>query len=84
MRDGEDVDDPLAGSWCGARPREPGRPRSQPPIKIGELNSYAKWAAFTVPYRDGWQLALDEINAKGGVLGRKIEVISRDDGSTTG
>ena len=56
----------------------------QAPIKIGELNSYARWAAFTVPYRNGWQLALDEINAKGGVLGRKIEVISREDGATTG
>ncbi|MBF9235217.1 ABC transporter substrate-binding protein [Microvirga alba] len=56
----------------------------QPPIKIGELNSYAKWAAFTVPYRNGWQLAQDEINAKGGVLGRKLEIISREDGSTTG
>jgi branched-chain amino acid transport system substrate-binding protein len=56
----------------------------QPPIKLGELNSYARWAAFTVPYRNGWQLALDEINAKGGVLGRKIEIISREDGATTG
>lgn len=56
----------------------------QPPIKIGELNSYSKWAAFTVPYRSGWQLAVEEINAKGGVLGRKIEIISREDGSTTG
>jgi branched-chain amino acid transport system substrate-binding protein len=56
----------------------------QPPIKIGELNSYARWAAFTVPYRSGWQMALDEINAKGGVLGRKLEIVSRDDGATTG
>ena len=56
----------------------------QSPIKIGELNSYARQAAFTVPYRNGWQLALDEINAKGGVLGRKIEIISREDGATTG
>src|SRR6476659_11101008 len=54
------------------------------PIKIGELNSYAKQPAFTVPYRDGWRLAVEEINAKGGVLGRPIEVISRDDGGTTG
>lgn len=54
------------------------------PIKIGELNSYARQAAFTVPYRNGWQLALDEINAKGGVLGRKVEIISREDGATTG
>ena len=35
--------------------------------------------AFTVPYRNGWQLAVEEINAAGGVLGRKLEVISRDD-----
>ena len=36
--------------------------------------------AFTVPYRNGWQLAVEEINAAGGLLGgRKIEVISRDD-----
>jgi branched-chain amino acid transport system substrate-binding protein len=56
----------------------------QAPIKIGELNSYARQAAFTVPYRDGWQLALEEINAKGGVLGRKLEIISREDGATTG
>jgi branched-chain amino acid transport system substrate-binding protein len=55
----------------------------QAPIKLGELNSYARQAAFTVPYRNGWQLALDEINARGGVLGRKIEIISREDGATT-
>lgn len=55
-----------------------------PPIKLGELNSYAKQPAFTIPYRDGWRLAVEEINAKGGVLGRPIEVISRDDGGTTG
>src|SRR5690242_16549134 len=36
-------------------------------------------AAFTAPYRNGWQLAVEEINAKGGVLGRKLEVVSRDD-----
>ncbi|WP_230529977.1 ABC transporter substrate-binding protein [Microvirga roseola] len=54
------------------------------PIRIGELNSYSKWAAFTVPYRNGWQMALEEINAKGGVLGRPIEIISRDDGATPG
>jgi branched-chain amino acid transport system substrate-binding protein len=62
----------------------PAAQAQQGPIKIGELNSYAKWAAFTVPYRNGWQLALDEINARGGVLGRKIEIISRDDGAATG
>ena len=54
----------------------------QDPIRIGEINSYTgPLASFTVPYRNGWQLAVEEINAKGGVLGRKLEVISRDDGA---
>jgi branched-chain amino acid transport system substrate-binding protein len=52
----------------------------QEPIKIGEVNSYTGMAAFTAPYRNGWQLAVEEVNAKGGVLGRKLEVVSRDDG----
>jgi branched-chain amino acid transport system substrate-binding protein len=52
----------------------------QQPIKIGEINSYTAIAAFTLPYRNGWQLAVEEINAAGGVLGRKLEVVSRDDG----
>ena len=49
-------------------------------IKIGEINSYSGLPAFTEPYRKGWQLALDEINAAGGVNGRKLEVVSKDDG----
>jgi len=49
------------------------------PIKIGEINSYTAIPAFTLPYRNGWQLAAEEINAAGGLLGRRIEVISRDD-----
>lgn len=49
-------------------------------IKIGEINSYSGLPAFTEPYRKGWQLALEEINAAGGVNGRPIEVISKDDG----
>lgn len=59
-------------------------PAAAQTIKIGELNSYGKFAAFTVPYRNGWQLALDEVNAAGGVLGKQLEVVSRDDGGTTG
>ena len=58
--------------------------RAEEPIRIGELNSYNRFAAFTVPYRQGWQLALEELNAAGGVRGRPLEIISRDDGGTTG
>ncbi|MGE0735208.1 MAG: ABC transporter substrate-binding protein [Alphaproteobacteria bacterium] len=48
-------------------------------IKIGEINSYSGQPGFTEPYKKAWELALEEINAKG-VLGKKLEVISRDDG----
>jgi branched-chain amino acid transport system substrate-binding protein len=48
-------------------------------IKVGEVQTYSKLASFTHPYRNGWQLALEEINNAGGVMGKKIEVISRDD-----
>lgn len=55
------------------------RAQSSAPIRIGEINSYTAAAAFTLPYRNGWQLALEQVNASGGVLGRKLEVVSRDD-----
>ena len=54
------------------------------PIKVGELNSYKVFTAFLDPYKKGWELALEEINKSGGVLGRKIEVISRDDNGNPG
>ena len=72
----------LAGSAALAAPA---LARSQPladaggPIRIGEINSYTAVPAFTLPYRRGWQLAVDQVNAAGGVLGRRLEVISRDD-----
>jgi len=49
------------------------------PIKIGEINSYSAIPQFTQPYKQGWQLAVEQINAQGGLLGRKVEVIARDD-----
>ena len=52
---------------------------AQPPIKLGEVNSYKAYPAFLMPYRKGWELALAQINAQGGVLGRRLEVVSRDD-----
>ena len=53
-------------------------------VKVGELNSYKVFPAFLEPYKKGWELALEEINASGGVNGRKLEVVSRDDGGTPG
>ena len=33
------------------------------PIRIGEINSYTAIPAFTQPYRLGWQLAVEQVNA---------------------
>jgi branched-chain amino acid transport system substrate-binding protein len=52
---------------------------AEDPIKIGEINSYKNFAAFLEPYKKGWEMAVEEVNAAGGVLGRKIEIVSRDD-----
>ena len=42
---------------------------AQGTIKIGELNSYKVLPGFPEPYKKGMELALEEINAAGGVLG---------------
>ncbi len=55
------------------------RAQGEQPIRVGEINSYTGQPAFTLPYRNGWMLALDRINGAGGVLGRKLEFVSRDD-----
>ncbi|WP_299436243.1 ABC transporter substrate-binding protein [uncultured Rhodospira sp.] len=57
---------------------------AQEPIRIGEINSYSRLPSFTEPYRKGWMMALEEVNAAGGVMGRPLEVIDRDDGGNPG
>ena len=59
-------------------------PSTAQTIKIGELNSYKVFPAFLEPYRKGMELAQDEINASGGINGRRIEVVSRDDNGNPG
>src|SRR6516162_6752942 len=69
----------TAGAVCFGTPAF-----AQNTVKIGELNSYKAQPAFLEPYKRGWELAVEDINAKGGVLGKKLEVISRDDGASPG
>jgi branched-chain amino acid transport system substrate-binding protein len=54
--------------------------RAQGPIKVGIIDTYSGPATtYTYDVRDAFKLAIDEINAKGGVLKRKIEFTTRDD-----
>ncbi|MCG6873698.1 MAG: ABC transporter substrate-binding protein [Betaproteobacteria bacterium] len=57
---------------------------AQGTVKVGEINSYKRFPAFLEPYKKGWELGVDEVNASGGVLGKKLEIVSRDDGGSQG
>ncbi|MSU65595.1 MAG: ABC transporter substrate-binding protein [Opitutus sp.] len=55
------------------------------PIKIGEIESLTgKEAAFGQGTHRGIQMAVDEINARGGVLGRPLFLITEDNQSRAG
>src|SRR5690242_1665351 len=55
---------------------------SGPTIKVGLLNSLSGTMAISeVTVRDSLRLAIDEINASGGVLGKQITPISEDGAS---
>jgi len=59
---------------CGPAPAPGG-----PPIKVGIVDCYSgPPTTYTYDVRDAFKLAVDEINAKGGVLGRTIEFTTRD------
>jgi len=55
------------------------------PIKVGEFASLTgKEATFGVSSHEGTLLAVEQINAAGGVLGRPIELLTEDDLSKAG
>src|SRR2546427_5591939 len=57
---------------------------AQSTIKIGEVNSYKVQPAFLEPYKKGMELAVEQINAAGGVNGKKLQLIVRDDNGNPG
>ena len=55
---------------------------AQQPIKVGVLYGLGGAAApYTKPAVTGHEMAVDEINAAGGLLGRKVQLVIRDDQS---
>jgi branched-chain amino acid transport system substrate-binding protein len=59
----------------------PAQAQSGDPIRIGVIAEVQSIAGAATP--GGAQIAADEINAKGGVLGRKIEIVSYDNKSSS-
>jgi branched-chain amino acid transport system substrate-binding protein len=60
------------------------RPAIADEIKIGDINSYSRLPAHTEPYKKGAVLAIEQINKAGGVLGKKLALVSRDDKAKPG
>jgi branched-chain amino acid transport system substrate-binding protein len=59
----------------------PALAQSGEPIKIGVIAEVQSIAGAATP--GGAQIAADEINAKGGILGRKIEIVTYDNHSSS-
>lgn len=58
---------------------------AQDTIRIGEFASLTgKEATFGQSSHNGTQLAIDELNAKGGLLGKKLQLLTEDDESKAG
>lgn len=52
---------------------------AQQPIKVGALNPYSgPLALYGTEVTRGYEIAVDKLNAAGGVLGRKIELVRGD------
>jgi len=62
----------LAGVWLGWAATSVAQAQT---IRLGEINEYKQFPAFLEPYRKGMDLAVEEINRGGGVLGRQIEIV---------
>ena len=57
---------------------------AQDVLKIGEINSYKAMPAFLEPYKKGMELAVEQINAQGGLLGKPVVLVTRDDNGNPG
>ncbi|MBB3604335.1 urea transport system substrate-binding protein [Mycolicibacterium sp. BK556] len=79
----------LVLSGCGSKASETDSAKSEScvdtsgsNIKVGSLNSLSGTMAISeVTVRDAIKLAVDEINSKGGVLGKQIQVVGEDGAS---
>ena len=71
---------PTAAKTAGATPAQTPGATAAGPLKIGLLLSYTgDLADFGPAHENAARLAVEEINAAGGVLGEPIEVVTGDD-----
>jgi branched-chain amino acid transport system substrate-binding protein len=74
---------PFVGALCALLAA--GCSKSSDTIKVGEFASLTgKEATFGVSSHEGTVLGVEQINAAGGVLGKKLELLTEDDLSKAG
>lgn len=74
----------LSGTACNkSRPQAGGQPaQTEDTIRVGEISSLTgSEATFGQSTHQGIQMAIQEINAAGGVQGKKLQLITMDDQS---
>lgn len=71
----------LSAAWLAL---VPGLASAEVSLRLGEVNSYKAQAVFLEHYKRGLELAVDDINANGGVKGGTVELILRDDNANPG
>jgi branched-chain amino acid transport system substrate-binding protein len=75
----------VAAFLAGCKPTDQTAPGAAATIKVGEFASLnGSEAAFGRSSHNGTVLAVEDINAAGGVLGRKLELITEDNQSKDG
>lgn len=69
----------LAIGVSGCRTREPAADEGTP-IRVGVISSFTgSEAKFGLAHRTGYEMAIDELNSEGGVLGRNLQLVYHDD-----
>ena len=75
----------LVLTGCNKSQEQAGAPSGGEVIKVGEYASLTgKEASFGQMSHRGTELAMDELNARGGALGRKLQLLTEDNQSKQG
>ena len=75
----------AAALWAGSCAKQKEAAKPAEPIKIGEFASLTgKEATYGENAHKGTLLAIEEVNAAGGVLGRPLQLLTEDDQSKPG
>jgi len=70
----------VGGIWYGVSKKQ--TPAEKPPVKIGVIGHFSgKYADYGIPMKKAVELAVEELNQKGGIDNQKIELVVEDDNS---